>query len=97
MSLLFKKETSQVFHNDNDFINVKWFDFIKFICFFRIQRPVKVLKSTLEKIYSTILHDHQNMFGTSQSNVDDVKRLSAQVNICIDIISIHVVILYLYM
>ena len=60
-----------------------------------MQRPVKVLKSTLEKIYSTILHDHQNMFGTSQTSVDDVKRLSAQVSICSDIISIHGVILYL--
>ena len=59
---------------------------------FHIQRPVKVLKSTLEKIYSTILHDHHNMFGTSQTSVDEVKRLSAQVSIyiCSDITSIHV-------
>ena len=81
ISHLCKKETSQVFHNDNDFINVKWFHFIKFICFFRIQRPVKVLKSTLEKIYSIIIVFLQILIWTSQTFVDDVKILSAQVSI----------------
>lgn len=45
---------------------------------FMFQRPAKVLRSTLEKIYTKILQDQR--LSASQTNADDLKKIAAQVS-----------------